>query len=187
MVEFTFELPGLPRRFSTTLGYSQTAAPTQAQVNTLGFICAVRLAPCFPTSYRLRDTRFYTGDGTQNPPYLDYVLNAAGSSASSLLSPPGICTVIEKRTALAGRKGKGRMYLPGVREDSHDNAGTFIPGHITFFNAVMANLKGDIEGQSWIGNLMLFGHVTNPVPRQITSLVCRPRIGTQVNRLRKQP
>lgn len=185
MLELVYELTGVGRRMTTSLGFSVNAAPTQAQVDTLMAGVVTRMKPGAPSQYVIKDSRVYVGDGTNNPPFLTHVTSTPGTSISANLVPQAVCTVIEKRTALSGKKGKGRMYIPGLREDAVGNAGFLIAGHITFWNTTMADLKTFIEGTSWVGDLYLLGHASGPAPRQITSLICRFKVGTQVNRLRE--
>lgn len=50
---------------------------------------------------------------------------AAGPGARATDSlPPQCCMVIRKRTGFAGRKFRGRLYMPGLSEDDQNN-GTF--------------------------------------------------------------
>jgi len=110
----------------------------------------------------------------------------AGTDGGSLL-PPNSAVLVTKLTALGGRKGRGRSYLPGISEisGSLDSTGAFS-------GTAAANIQASY--QSLIDDLQ--GHVNGPytavllhsdeamTPTVLTGVRCEPKIATQRRRLR---
>lgn len=124
-----------------------------------------------------------------------------GSSAATAM-PQNVAYIVRKTTARAGRRGRGRMYLPGVPEANVDQAGAVAGATITFINTELSGfLTAVIDTQ----DLLLFHDnasssttsvvgptrtvtttqgAAGPSPDVITGLSIDPRVGTQRRRLR---
>ncbi len=109
------------------------------------------------------------------------------TSASAAL-PQNTAALISKRSAQAGRRHRGRLYLPGLAEGSVDAKGV-----------INANLAGDFAAKlgPWLTNLrtlvpavdeMVILHSTGisgaPTPTVVTQLLLDPIVSTQRRRLR---
>lgn len=125
------------------------------------------------------------------------VPGAAGSTSLS----PGTAVLVEKLTPMGGRRGKGRMYWPGVYEGWVDDSGGYVGGVLAQLQAFMDTLFDDMEtsdtpffllhspSYSWV---LLNGRPrrvyeeldTAGEPTGCTSLLVDPIIATQRRRLR---
>src|SRR5215207_3150713 len=62
---------------------------------------------------------------------------AVGEGTGEAL-PPSVAIMAEKVTAFGGRRGRGRMYLPGIDEDSVDMGGVVDPANVSGINTALA-------------------------------------------------
>lgn len=125
----------------------------------------------------------------------------AGGVAIADALAPNSAFLVTKNTARGGRRGKGRLFLPGVSETVVDGNGDIAP-------ATATNLQAELT--EWLGNLntagipmvLLHGPPTSwvlvdgqprrrpiggnwdDVPNTVQSLALQTRIATQRRRLR---
>jgi len=108
-------------------------------------------------------------------------LNSSGGTAGTA----NTATLVSKNTALGGRQGRGRMFLPGVQEDQIDGAGVIAP-------AVVAALQSDVElmfSEIAVSDLfpVLLHDEASPIttPTPITSFTVQSTAATQRRRMRR--
>lgn len=132
----------------------------------------------------------------------------AGGVAQSIL-PQNSAFLARKITARAGRRGRGRWFVPGVPENSVDDGGTLTAGAVTAMNTALANFLAGITAPDpadglAVTPLVLHGNASHserstgggittititqgaagPLPDVITAMTIDPRIGSQRRRLR---
>lgn len=97
-------------------------------------------------------------------------------------SPSNCAYLVRKNTALGGRRGRGRMYIPGCLETSVGSDGAIlepdlanIQDQVTAFGAALV-LAG-------LPMVVLHSDATTPTP--VTTLVVQAVIATQRRRLRR--
>lgn len=123
-----------------------------------------------------------------------------GGNGTTSLSP-GSALLFTKNTALGGRRGRGRMYLPGVAEVVVNDAGGLEAGAALQFQTAADALLQDLETAGWPMFLLhspptewqivngqsrrieVAGSV--PAPTEVTSLTVSSTIATQRRRLRR--
>lgn len=123
-----------------------------------------------------------------------------GGLLTGVATSPNVAFLFVKGTALGGRRGKGRFYLPGVTEASVDQGGNVLAATVT-------TQQGDLS--SWLANLttaqapMVVFHgpthiwiLVDGKPKQVpdvpfagppslvTSLTATTKVATQRRRLR---
>ena len=108
-------------------------------------------------------------------------LDSAGGTAGT----PNTAVLVSKNTALGGRQGRGRMFLPGVQEDQISAAGIIAP-------AVVAALQSDVEtffGDIAVSDLfaVLLHDEASPIttPTPVTSFTVQSTAATQRRRMRR--
>lgn len=109
------------------------------------------------------------------------IFETAGLNPIDLI-PINSAALVQKHTALGGRHGRGRSYVPGVLDGGLVNqAGSLESGLVTVitdqFNAFMAACVA-----SEMIPMLLHSDAT--APTQISSLSCSNRIATQRRRVR---
>jgi len=112
--------------------------------------------------------------------------DAMTGSATPL--PQNCAFLVQKRTGKAGRRNRGRWYLPGVPESIVGSDGTVIESNrAALQTAAQAFLTGMPAAAG--GLVMVILHSTGvsgvPAPTVVTQMVVDSRIATQRTRLRR--
>lgn len=111
-----------------------------------------------------------------------------GGIGSNML-PSSVAVLVQKRTAFAGRRNRGRMYLPGV--PAQDVGGTTAPNDLDSgqlvtwqanLDAFMAFLQGSTMGDA-LNPVILHPAPSTPVT-EVTAFSVQARLATQRGRLR---
>lgn len=121
--------------------------------------------------------------------------NATGPSDSSVPSvagtdsrvgvPPNTSYLIQKRTALGGRQGRGRMYWPGIPEAEVNEAGTLNSAWVLAAQAVITDFYDQLT-LSTLVPVLLHSEDSPPfVPLTIQSFDLSSVVATQRQRLRR--
>lgn len=136
----------------------------------------------------LRNTYTFTGldmavgqDGG-DPVHYTVVQNSVGTGTNASL-PQNCALLIKKGTALGGRQGRGRMYLPAgyLQEGLVDDNGTIDSSFRGDLQTAATAFRSDVAGAA--GNMDLL-HSGSLAPTVVTSLTVDTRIATQRRRLR---
>lgn len=132
--------------------------------------------------------RYNEGGGPSALNVYESLSNTPGTFVSAM--PPSNCAVlVRKLTATAGRRGKGRMYLPcfSVGEGNVDTRGAIATATRNnqqgFMNSFLAAFTGVVNPV--LLHTQKEGAPAPPAPTPITSLVVADRIATR--RLRMRP
>lgn len=114
--------------------------------------------------------------------------------------PPQVATLVRKVTGSGGRRGRGRMYFPGVPETGVDDAGIISAAGVTAWNLALADFLGALSGNDLPMYLLhdpatiwtlvngqprrvpISGPI--PAPDVVSSLIVDPKVATQRRRLR---
>lgn len=109
----------------------------------------------------------------------------AGSTAKNS-PPPQVAVVVRKRTSRVGRNQRGRVYLPGLLDETAvDEAGVIQASAVTTFQNA-ANLWLSTQNASPEDMVLLHQKSEEPplpAPTPITQLVIQPIVRTQRRRL----
>lgn len=113
-----------------------------------------------------------------------------GSSTS-----PAISALIKKGTALGGKKHRGRLYLPSMREADVNESGLITSGQVDELQNVFNGWRAQLEGDDYLLVLLhayLLDDNDEPLPENqqtepdtITSLTVDPVVATQRRRQRR--
>lgn len=157
--------------------------PTSALTNTYTSTCAAALDNVLSSAYSVGPGWVTWGqDGgdvkidSANPP------DTGLGTASAL--PNNTAVLVRKVTAAGGRRGRGRMYIPGIVEGDVDAAGginnTPRAAWQTAIDAMFTNLVGlpSIDALALLHDTAPFG------PNDITSLEVQLKVATQRRRMR---
>lgn len=192
----SFTLAGDPDPFAITYGVEVNDPPVVATVDLLAadlngnFETTVLTEMSNLITLRQTEIRWQT-DPLPAPPQIGIFAgnNPGGNAGATPLLPQNSALLVHKRTALAGRKGRGRFYLPGVAEGWANNIGEVLTATVTDFNNSLADmLAGIIASANFVG-MALFHDDDSltplPDPTLIQSLTLDPVIATQRRRLRR--
>lgn len=192
----SFRLEGDPDPFAITYGVEVSDPPVAADVNGLAGALHVafyeNVIPQMSSQIILQATEIrYQGDALPAPPAIGVFTedHAGGNTGATVIAPQNVAFLVHKRTALAGRHGRGRLFLPGVPEGSVDNVGNVLAGTLTGFNAALATWRTDIAADvNFVGMVVLHDDASispTPAPTLVTSISMDPVVATQRRRLRK--
>jgi hypothetical protein len=106
-----------------------------------------------------------------------------GTGTSNPL-PNNCASLVRKGTALGGRRGRGRMYIPGIAEANVSNNGTISTTPLATLQTAMNNFQLDIVNTAEVEALALLHSSAPFTPTAITDLKVQPRIATQRRRMR---
>lgn len=92
--------------------------------------------------------------------------------------------LVRKLTASGGRRGRGRMYIPGLPEGNVATAGNITPSVVPTLQTAIDSLLTNLVAHASVERCVLF-HDTAPfTPTTITSLEVQRKVATQRRRLR---
>ena len=128
------------------------------------------------------------GQDGGDPVTLSINRNISGESSAAKL-PQNCALLVQKQTALGGRKGKGRMFLPGMLNESKVDAVGAIDADFVSDLQITADLflenLGRSEPGGWDAAPMVLLHNSSELPTLVDGLRISPVIATQRRRLRK--
>lgn len=125
------------------------------------------------------------GDGA---PTVDSDAPSVPGTGSGEYLPLSNSLLVNKRTAVLGRKGRGRFFLPGLLKDNMvDVSGRVGTTTLDAYNELLEEFMSKLLSSGGLGvdtSPVLLHSVQFPVPTPITSFVCAPLIGTIRRRIR---
>lgn len=109
--------------------------------------------------------------------------DVGGTRAGTAL-PPNCAVVASFRTTLAGRRRRGRCYLPPLAEGDVDQSGAITQAVVDGVKAAMDDVASDIEASVAGMDIdhIVWSHCDN-VTEEVTSILVNQRIDTQRRRL----
>ncbi len=140
--------------------------------------------------YRFEGVSLYVGQGVGPPLVFESTQVGANGLGGASSLPQNCAHLVRKRTSAAGRRGRGRLYLPGVNESSVNNIGVM---DNVFFTAIQNKLN------SWYAALTApttgvalppvilhraEGIGVEPAPTPVTVFSLSSTVATQRRRLR---
>lgn len=95
---------------------------------------------------------------------------------------PAVSVLVRKLTDLGGRAGRGRMYIPGIRDTRVDSSGHVDGTYATDLGIGLVTFKDALEAED-LGLVVLHGPESPlTVPTPIQFLIVQQYVGTQRRR-----
>jgi hypothetical protein len=193
METLTFSGVGLPNGAAITLAHQLTGTG-QTPTSVAGVLAGKWAALFFvsggpwPAALTVQDLTVKFGPLATGGSATVAVGIAAGAAAGDMIVPNS-APLVQKQTALGGKRGRGRLFMPPVTEGTVGNGGILSSGFISStqasFDAFVTQL-----GTSNLPPVLL--HRYDPAlgqspmtPTAITAMVLQSRVATQRNRLRR--
>lgn len=174
--------------YVTTLGVQMnTSEFTSVEVADACFQYYVsNILPLTSNQLTLDRVQLYVGDDGPSGSVDSTAAPVAGSVSSTNFTPTAMAAIARKVTNTLGRRGRGRMFLPGVLGEANvDQDGTIQAGYRTTLNTALAGLLEDLSGagSETLGAVLL--HTSAPAdPTPITGLVVSDLVGWIRGRIR---
>ncbi len=194
--EMTIAFTGVgdPEPMLCTCGFKQATLPTLTQAEAIKTNIASILAPVISTQYTLKTVALRWQADATSQVYVETVSAGSSMSASSSALPSNCAVIVRKRSTFGGKKHRGRMYFPGVPEESVDWNGDLTTTFRTDWQTRATSIFG-----TWTSTLgMLVIHHSKKVvvdgkerweidptqtPTEVTSFAVPAKIGTQRRRM----
>ena len=191
---YEHSLTGDSEPMVTTMGheFSDLSDP-QATADFLHTAWATDMMPAAAPALTFTGVTIYVGHYPALPSvFVSSLANQAGTRVIDP-APPNVAHLVRKRTDLAGRRGRGRMYLPNgfVASDNLSPAGILTAGEITAVQTRVDDWLATLEGSN-PGTILAYptvlhrseGEGVEPPPTRVLSLQLENKVATQRRRLR---
>lgn len=194
LVAFHHEQASVPDEMICTIGLDcNDAAPLLADLELVADAWADEIVtPLLSVDQSLVRVTFSNADGV-----LHSIDRSDAGTEALAMSPVSNAVIVEKRSSLAGRRNRGRLYLPAVIETEVGSNGVISTTLRDGVNLDFANFLAAVEAiagatyelvilhsKGWDGGVEPADPGNAPVPTLITSFYARSLIGTQRRRLR---
>lgn len=172
----------LPTGAVTTLGILNDGEESEESVSeSVNFLWGEHVVPALSDDIIHLSTKVKWGPNLTGAEY-EFASNVAGT-VTGQCSPPNVTLLVKKVTGMGGRKGRGRMYLPGVSEASTDVAGVLDETYRGQVETDLADFKTDL---AIINAFPVLLHTLEAdSPNNITSFIVETSVATQRRRLRR--
>lgn len=178
---FVYGGTALPLGAAVTLGFQQTGTTTPAE-DAFDLHQAMRdvTAAMCATECSLISTMVKFGPDATGPSAVYTQVQAGGRSGGA--AAPNTAMLVRKQTAMGGREGRGRFYLPGPSEEDIDEGGLL---SATLRDAASAALGVFFAALIAADLPPYLLHDSGTPPTAITTLSLDQRVATQRRRLRR--
>lgn len=172
---------GAPRGAAITWGFFNGTAQTAAQCasDVVNAVTTSTLIANLSSAVATTKVRVKLGPDI-NGPFAEQAMSLGGGASANAQSPQ-VSYLVEKQTALGGRRNRGRFFLPGVSEVDADSSGQVLAATVTAINTDLTALLVDLAARD-VDMMVL--HSDGGPPTQVTSLTLDPFTATQRRRLR---
>lgn len=189
-IAFELQLTNDDEPIITTLGLDLDAV-AGTQIADLAFQAfALEIMPVVSNAYTLVRATAYVGNDGPGPLVYDSSLTGVTGANTGNPLPQNCAWLMRKRTDLAGRRGRGRMYIPGVMESEVSPTGVIDTTTVTGLQAAADDFYDRLTtgvDQAATPPVVLHrseGIGEEPAPTPITSFTVDSVIATQRRRLR---
>lgn len=147
----------------------------------------------------LQTTKLKIGP-TEDGPSFEHTQPLAGSGAINTSMAPNTAYLVNKVTALGGRRHRGRMFLPGVFDGAVDDSGIVAGATVTQVQVALDDFLVSmgvfglslviLHSPSYVWGLVggqprrIYSSATPPEPTPVTALTMTGMVATQRRRLR---
>ncbi len=187
-VALEIERTGDPDNYVITFGGRIAVPPfTQTNAESLANMLGSTLDDVLHNTERMVGLNVRVGqDGA---PLVRQVTMDKTGLGSGVVLPPNVAVVVNKLTALGGRRNRGRLFWPSIPEGDVDSLGLISiarrDAYQVVFDALLSNLEGG-GGFSQNTDAMVIFHTLPPAtPTVVESLRVERLVGTQRRRLRR--
>lgn len=191
--EHSFEGDSEPMVVTFGHDISEWGGDEQSCVNNLFGAWATFVCPVLTNAMALQRVTLYVGsDGPEHDVFDSENAEPAPGTVNAQATIPNTAMLVRKRTDLAGRRGRGRIYLPGIRSDALTEPGLWTSTILGNVNDAFADWLDDLitapGAEAFPTPPVILhrseGEGVEPAPTPIAVLVAEERAATQRKRLR---
>lgn len=179
---FVYTGSAVPNGAAWTMGFSSSgfAGSVQAAADSIRDSWVEEFAPLTNINTRLDHVLVKFGPDATGPSAISTSLQLGGVNDPP--SPAAVALLVRKQTALGGRQGRGRFYLPGLWDGAIDGGGLVLAGTVTAFQGACDDFLGKMAADGLDCYLLHDGALA---PTAITSLSVQGVVATQRRRQRR--
>jgi hypothetical protein len=176
---------GLPSGAEVTCGFwhHNFAGTVQDAAEALWQTWADNVMPLLASSVAVTSALVKYGPNDDGAAY-EFVDSQAGTAGSET-SPPNAAVLVTKQTIVGGRKGRGRMYVPGIPEADVSPGGLIAGATVTAWNAAFEDMRDEATGLNLPFRLLHGEYDPQPAPYSIEAFSVTDLLATQRRRLRR--
>lgn len=112
----------------------------------------------------------------------EYVAPVASGNPANPMLPTNNALLVRKVSSAGGRRGTGRMYVPGLNETAVDAQGIVESSYLIVLQAAFTGMLGDLSTNDV--PMHILHDIAGPAPTLVQSLAVQARVATQRRRLR---
>jgi hypothetical protein len=178
---FKFTGDGFPTGAEVTWGF-QNETPQTAAECAADFVTAYtgELLEVTPQAVTLASVLLKLGPNDTGP-QVEVAVNSPGTGSPAEVQP-NMSALVQKRTALGGRRNRGRVFWP-VAEDAIDTGGAVDAAVLAVLQAQFDSFFSAIDGLAC--PLVILHSTGDPTPETVTGLFVQSLAATQRRRLRR--
>lgn len=187
---FHMAVPGTSGDSVCTLGFNTDSADGQAVADKLSQAWATNVMPIIDGDAVFTGATTNHRIGGNLESWISHAGDPSPGSGGNFPLPANCAVLVQKRTGLAGKKNRGRMYLPAVPRAnilSATDPNTLLPAKLTLVQAAMDAFYAAliVSGGPDVIQPMILHPLPNPLQGTvILSFSVQARIATQRDRLR---
>lgn len=177
--------------FITTIGLDMTDAGGDyvAVANKVFDTYGVAFLESTSTDLSLTQVILSVGQDGGDQPTVSSDRAAVAGEATGDFAPLSVALLLNKRTAFLGRKGRGRMFIPGVIKDNMvDISGRVGTTTIEAFNEILESWLAVLAAGEGIDApaipAVLLHSTATPAPTPISAMTVGPIVGTMARRIK---
>jgi hypothetical protein len=172
-----------------TLGFEEEVIYTDADNTNALAAFAAALGPLHDTEVTYSRLVTLVGVGGQLARF-ESTGTTTGLRTAQTIYPPNVSYLIRKPTPLAGRRYRGRMYIPFVASNDGSQTGQLTGGALTLLSTAAAALRTNLVTTPAYALSLRLLHATSPLsatppPTTIPALVASGVVATQRRRLER--
>lgn len=178
---FTFANPGAEGEVFITPAWEISGGVTEADLEDMCTAWTLSVQTQLSSLTTFLGITAYVGNDGADPSIVEFFLDApVAGGDGSIAAPINTAWLVRKSTGAAGRRNRGRLYLPGVTAGDLNDDATIAPAKYTAFASELDQwfTSHGIEG----GMVILHNNELAPTP--VTSLSLDEKVATQRGRLR---
>jgi len=180
-VNYRFSGAGAPSGAEVTFGFTVPGGddPTTAGGDLITAWNATDMPDLYSLSLTFEEVLVKFGPDATGP---SAVTPAGGAGGLGAAGGPQQAYLVHKHTALGGRQGRGRFYIPGVAEADVDPSGTILAARITAATTILEDFRALV---ALGGRELVLLHRDGSTPTAITSMTMDAKVATQRRRNRR--
>lgn len=182
-VQFKFHQGNTGKPNSCAVGYALSDVLTQTQVNAISTTIAPKFKAILNTGGSYDGVVVRIGsDGPESE--LTSATSAGAGTRSAALCPPQVVVVLAKKTALRGRKFRGRCFVGDVSETQVGDGGALSTSEQTLFQDLATTMNSSLGAGPTLLNAVLL-HSSSTVPTPLTVMTADLQVGTLRRRYKR--